>query len=93
MRSLPSFQHLGIAGLNPMSGAGHGGAVSVTYHTVFKWRQRYDDFPQPLVERGGESVWCLSDVLAWSAARKRWTRRPKSLTPVADSFQRATRVG
>ena len=41
---------------------------------VSVYRRRYDDFPEPVIERGACVLWRRSDVDAWSATHARRRR-------------------
>ena len=39
--------------------------AGVSPSTVRKWKQRYDDFPEPVARLAIGPVWLLSDVVGW----------------------------
>ncbi len=45
-----------------------GGRAGVSAQAVHNWRQRYDDFPQPLRTIGNYQVWYWPEVEKWLAA-------------------------
>jgi len=43
--------------------------------SVHVWRQRYEDFPQPITRLGVGFVWDWADVEAWAKATGRLSKR------------------
>lgn len=51
--------------------------VGVSPATVKSWRQRHDDFPEPIATLAIGPVWDLEEVTEWIASHPRTRGRPK----------------
>jgi hypothetical protein len=49
-------------------------------NSVSTYRQRYEDFPVPVIEKGRCVLWLRADIVRWSAGHER-QRGPKPGTP------------
>lgn len=47
-----------------------------SYRSVATYRDRYEDFPEPAIERGKCILWVRSDIERWAAGHER-QRGPK----------------
>lgn len=51
-----------------------------SYRSVNTYRDRYDDFPQPVIEQGKCVLWLRKDIERWAAGHRR-QRGPEPGTP------------